>query len=488
MRRPIGNPKLRYALLAAPLFLLPACAGDPSAAEDEGGDESAEDGGDEGDEGSSEDGGEGGADSSVGSCDYTSPFSMGAECREWTGNGWTEDDVEAACAGLSGEVTLGELCSEEGMLGRCINDGGTDNEIRIVIYGDDDSACEPAATGCEVFGGGVWEPEPICGGTGGGGGDNAPFTQPTLECQDPIDGEPAGDGPDGQVCTWQLISGATEEGRHFEEYASCEAVYTQRPYYPVPPAMDEPAEDPRMNDSEYVEELDWVKSQIEASACVCCHSSDIAPDGASNWDIEAPGNWINTFHDSGLAFGAGWIDSSSFGVFPPEENNGFDRSEGIPTTDVERMVAFFENELAYRGRTEDEYQDTAPFGGPLYTQLIYEPEQCENGERVESDGTITWTGGPARYVYVLESGAGNPTVPPNLDLPDGTKWRIDVPWDGGTPIESGSIKYGELPNSMNQRFPIDGAPQELVPGNEYYLYVTADVIVPITRCLFTYEG
>ena len=82
--------------------------------------------------------------------------------------------------------------------------------------------------------------------------------------------------------------------------------------------------------------------------------------------------------------------------------------------------------------------------------------------------------------------ASSPTVPPNLDLPDGTMWRVDVPWDGGEPIASGEIGYGQLPAGMSQRYPADGAPTGLVPGMQYYLYVTRDVGIPITRCLFTY--
>jgi hypothetical protein len=293
-------------------------------------------------------------------------------------------------------------------------------------------------------------------------------------------------GPDGQVCTWQSISASTEEGRSFFDYGDCEVVYSQRPYYSVPPnsLVEEP--DPRLDDPEYAAELDWVRSQIEASACVCCHS-DTAPNGPANWYVEAPNNWINSFFDSGLALGAGWVDSTSFGAYPPEDNNGFDRiNSGIPSTDPERMVAFFVNELAHRGKSEADFADTPAFGGPLYDQLVYEPSACENGEGVMADGSVVWTGGPARYVYVLESGSANPTVPPNLDLPAGTLWRVDVPWDGGEPVNSGEVEYGLLPAGLSQTFPTDGGPQGLVPGQEYYLYVTKDVGIPITRCLFTY--
>jgi hypothetical protein len=85
---------------------------------------------------------------------------------------------------------------------------------------------------------------------------------------------------------------------------------------------------------------------------------------------------------------------------------------------------------------------------------------------------------------VLEAEAASPTVPPNLDLPEGTLWRIDVPGEDGTPLEPGTVRYGELPYGVAQRTPEAGPPSALVSGRTYYLYVTADVVIPITRCLF----
>lgn len=86
---------------------------------------------------------------------------------------------------------------------------------------------------------------------------------------------------------------------------------------------------------------------------------------------------------------------------------------------------------------------------------------------------------------VLSADATSPTVPPNLDLPEGTRWRLDVPADG-TPLESGAVRYDEVPAATSQRFPESGTPDALVPGETYYLYVTQDVGIPLTRCLFTY--
>ncbi|MBK7760639.1 MAG: hypothetical protein IPI35_30400 [Deltaproteobacteria bacterium] len=74
-------------------------------------------------------------------------------------------------------------------------------------------------------------------------------------------------------------------------------------------------------------------------------------------------------------------------------------------------------------------------------------------------------------------------MPPNLDTPEGTIWRVDLPRDG-SPVFSESVVYGEVPEGMVQIFPETGAPAELVPGKEYYLYVTADILYPISRCVF----
>lgn len=55
----------------------------------------------------------------------------------------------------------------------------------------------------------------------------------------------------------------------------------------------------------------------------------------------------------------------------------------------------------------------------------------------------------------------------------------------GTPLVSGSVKYGVVPEGLSQRFPVAGAPATLESGKQYFLYVTADQMLPITRCLIT---
>ena len=112
------------------------------------------------------------------------------------------------------------------------------------------------------------------------------------------------------------------------------------------------------------------------------------------------------------------------------------------------------------------------------------PKPCTGSEGVAADGTITWLNGKARYVYVLEENANSPTVPPNLDLPQGTIWRLDVPATGSA-IASGAVRYGQLPFGANQRFPAEGAPAALKTGQKYFLDVLADIAVPNSRCIFT---
>lgn len=425
-----------------------------------------------------------------GHCIYTNPFSKQEECREFHGSGWTEAAVEDDCRSKSAAVMPG-ACGYEETLGSCVLQGEPDKVVHIVMPGSDASLCSNQKLGCEVFAGGSFAAAGVCAESTGetpSGSSSAPFEPPVLVCKDPLPGEPVGQSEDGQVCTWQMISGSTEPGRRFVDYASCEPVYTQRPYYPVIPAGDFSKPDPRLNDPTYAAEVAWVREQVEASACTCCHQKSLTPAGAAIWDIEAEGNWVNTFSPYGLAFAGGFIDSSLLGAYPASENNGFSRdTTGIPTTDPARMAAFFEKEIVHRGYSVEFFADWKPVPEVFYEQSIYNPSVCEGGDGVGADLTVRWAGGGARYIYVLEAGAANPGVPPNLDLPEGTLWRLDVPPDA-EPLASGEVRFGEVPNGMKQGFPSAGAPAPLEPNKTYYLYAAADVMVPITRCLFTFPG
>lgn len=425
----------------------------------------------------------------VGSCMYTNNFSGGQECRDYHGE-WSEADLQADCKEWQGTATVGQTCDLGALLGHCILTKGNGRFTRISNPGTEAAKCGSTIRGCELFGGGIFDPEPICGGTVVDTGSGLPtFQQPQLTCKAPLPNEPPGQSDGGQVCTWEMISGATEPGRHFVDYASCDRVRTQRPYYAAPTAVDATRDDARLNDPTYKAEVEWVKGEVMAAACVCCHST-AAPRGASNWYVEQPGNFINGFYDRGLAMGAGWIDTVAFGAYPPEQNNGFSRATPdrpndpiFPTTDVARMRRFFESELAFRGRTKEEFAAVTNGAGPLDEQRRHQPTDCPEGVGMRADGALTWTGSDARYVYVLDAGSISPGVPPNLDVPQGTRWRIDVASDG-TPLHSGDVSYGVVPAGAQQRVPAQGSAAALQSGQKYYLYVMQDIAIPVARCLF----
>lgn len=311
------------------------------------------------------------------------------------------------------------------------------------------------------------------------------FIPPYRACQPSLDDQP-GLGPDGEVCTQVAISGSTEPGRYFADYGACDVVRTQRPFWEVPPAAEPDPRDPRLQDAAFMAELAWARSQVEASACVCCHDSRLNDGRVGQWDVSAEPIWITTLSDSGLSLFAGYADSSVFGAYPPADNNGFDRSQtGIPTTDVARMRRFVDEVMTYRGLTRADAEAVPPFGGPIYAASVAEADACGPGQGIAPDGTIHWTGGRARYVYVLEAEAGNPGVPPNLDFPDGTLFRLDVRPDAGA-LESG-VRYGDTPAGSVQRQP-DSASKAppLASGTTYKLVALRDVGLPITNCLFTF--
>ena len=428
-------------------------------------------------------------------CEYANPFGGTPECKDYDGEAWTLEAAEADCSGLPSQgptaFASGTPCAFDAELGRCAIEDAAGAGYTLVIGGADPSLCAISETACEALGGGVFapgetcvdgppvEPPPI---------SSAGFVQPYLDCREPLEGEPLGQSG-GEVCTQVLISACTEESRQFADYASCDDVRTQRPYFGYTVPLEENSEDPRLADEEYREELEWVTDQVEACACVCCHSSELAPTGASGWHIEAGTLWIDSVPDQGLAMLAGLVDSAAFGAYPPEQNNGFDRTTtGLPTTDPTRMRMFLLNEYLSRGYEEEDAASYAPFGGPLHSQSLYEPEACGSGVGFDENGRIEWRSGAARYLYVLAANAENPGVPPNRDLPDGTLWRVDVANDG-VPIQSG-VEYGVVPESLGvfQRFPFEEEPQALVAGEAYYIYALADVGVPIVRCLSVWPG
>jgi hypothetical protein len=311
------------------------------------------------------------------------------------------------------------------------------------------------------------------------------FIPPFRDCRAPL---PGATSANGKVCTQVGLPGATEAGKYYPDYASCDVIRTQRPYWAADPAGVSRADDPRLQDAAFVKELAWVTEQARATACTCCHDSKQAKDGPSQWAIDAGPIWTDTASDAAIALFAGLADSSIFGAFDPAQNNGFQRAlTGLPSDDGPRMRAFFVAELERRGISAEKAASFPPFGGPLYSNMHAAPAACAKGEGIDANGLVTWDASTkARYVYVLEAGAQNPGVPPNFDRPAGTLWRLDV-LASQSALASG-VRYGTTPPGSFQSIPAAGRASALEPGKTYHLYALRDVAVVATNCLFTYGG
>jgi hypothetical protein len=310
------------------------------------------------------------------------------------------------------------------------------------------------------------------------------FIPPYEDCRAPKDGEPAGMGADGKVCTHVMISGCTEPGRYFPDYASCDIVRTQRPFWEAPPASVPREDDPRLNDAAFMTELSWMTEQVAASGCTCCHDSRVGDGKVGQWDIHRGPIWLDTLSDTGLALFVGLADSSALGAYPAADNHGFDRDKtGIPTTDTARMQAFLRAEMERRGITEEEARAVPPFGGPIYANRIMESVACA-GQGIDPASQVVLGDAQARYVYVQEEAAQNPGVPPNGDLPEGTLWRLDVL--ASAAALKGPIPYGTTPEGSFQALPEATSAPQLESGKRYKLYALKDVGVPVANCIFTF--
>lgn len=313
----------------------------------------------------------------------------------------------------------------------------------------------------------------------GWGEARKPFEQPYKKCV-------------GDVCANVSIAGATHPGYYFPDIASCEDVRTQRPFFLVESPVETSPDDPRLGDKQFMQELSWVTSQAASTGCTCCHDSTLQV-GYAAWDIAAEWIWTDMLTPRGVAILAGKIPSDSGGLYPTEENFGFDRSQtGIASTDPNRMRAFFEAELSRRGISDEDISKLDPFDNWLFENARKQkPVDCAVGEGVNPDGTVRWFGTPdqkperklARYIYILSENAPNPLVPPNLDTPEETYWRLNVRSDA-PPVESG-IAYGKIMEGTYQAVPVGGSAPALEPGKVYRLYVLFDVLFPITNCKFT---
>ena len=279
-----------------------------------------------------------------------------------------------------------------------------------------------------------------------------------------------------QVCIWNHVSGAVPEGYAFTEFGTCEEVWTQGPswFYHPEPLFE--SDESLLEDEAYMAELEWVRSQGKASGCACCHSSEMTG-YASRWDYDAPGIWTDTMPPI-IVGRLVWPMSISSSVYSEDQNHGLTGEETlIPTTDTERMKAFFQGEFERRGGTQADIEAASEQFLTVNFQLFENPVDCiAPFEGIDENGMVIWNGTTARQIYIQELDADNPGFMPNFDLPEGTVWALyaDPAGDG---FESGEIRAGLAPSNGLQRVPADGSVPVLVPGQRYRLFVTPDIMM-----------
>src|SRR4051812_28184826 len=98
----------------------------------------------------------------IGHCEYTGLNSKLPECKDYLG-AWKDADSSADCTGMRGVYEGGTVCAPNEFLGVCLL-GAKPEQNRTYITSTNTAKCGGARTGCEVFGGGFWQPSALCGG------------------------------------------------------------------------------------------------------------------------------------------------------------------------------------------------------------------------------------------------------------------------------------------------------------------------------------
>jgi hypothetical protein len=120
-----------------------------------------------------------------------------------------------------------------------------------------------------------------------------PFPLPYPLCKE-IDSN----GAKEQLCVQVSPISSTREGRSYVADSDCNVVKLQRFYRPQPAPQHGTADDPRLQDPQFMKELNWVSDQIRASAC--CHDTKTS-DSYGLWDVNDPYVWLDQFTSRGLA-------------------------------------------------------------------------------------------------------------------------------------------------------------------------------------------
>ena len=291
------------------------------------------------------------------------------------------------------------------------------------------------------------------------------------------------------LCIWESVVGCAPEGMKYTDVSDCREVFTQAPSWFSEPTQKFVSDPAILDDPEYVAELEWVQSQVDSSACSCCHSSGVGSGNTSGFDVHAPQVWTDTLETYQIAMLTGEFDDHAlFGWVEPDENHGFDRAETMfPSTDPERMKAFFVAEFERRGGTEEDLEEADQGFDTFFGRLFEEYSECVSPWQGIEDDRVVWdSDSGVRQFYVLEAEADTPGFPPNLDKPEGTVWAFYVSPDAEA-IPSGSIELGQVPDGAVQVIPADGSAPEFVAGRTYRLFATPDFqLIRAINCTTTY--
>ena len=287
-------------------------------------------------------------------------------------------------------------------------------------------------------------------------------------------------------CFSNGMLGNVPQGELFLDHGDCDDVRTMGTNGHLPITKPDPAE--RYSDPSYVQEVDWLRSQIRSSGCICCHDAESGY--ATTFDVSLGSNWVGTISDRGIALAAGLVGKGVFVTVPAESNHNFAASGNVfVSTDPERMQAFFEREVEYRGLTDEDIELASRYYSFVpFADLVDEiPEPCPEGVGVDRENKLHWTLDGVRFINILQDNDLNPNIPP-LDSPAGTLWRFEAT-SNAEAFTSGTLDYKAVSNDQQaQRYPRDGSQAEtLVEGETYTLFVTSRMSgASRQHCTFTY--
>lgn len=329
--------------------------------------------------------------------------------------------------------------------------------------------------------------------------NESPLLYPTKECH-PVDGieqtipessiEVSSDGTD-QVCVWENTTATVPEGLAFTDIADCSKVFTQAPSWFVEPRQVFESDPSILKDDSYTTEADWVRDQIRSAGCACCHASSVGSGNTSGFDVDAPQVWTDSIENYQLAMISGIYDEHAlFGILEPDENHGFVRDDTMfPSTNPDRMRAFFLSELQRRNASQADFDEGERVLQSFFSRLFEEPTECISPWTGIEDDKIIWNSdGGVRQIYLLKENSETPGFPPTEDIPQGTVWALYVNADA-EPIQSGQIELGAQPTGTTQFIPADGSKPELEHGSTYRLFATPDFqLIRELNCTFVYKN